>query len=215
MAIKSNLQNLSRGIDKFYRRSLFESLNPLSTTVTDITTQYADYLTTTLLDFTSVNFKSKSQDFLLCLGVIHWWFPEEISFLINLWLEENTKEQILVDMEIILSSKNNALGWLLVQDRWNGNDFFGILNSKAFLEIVKNIKLCLKSKDEKPANTVEKYTGYCRGYRDNSRWDYNNAKVERPNKKYLSPDQYLDLLDERQRQVELLQLKIDKVLQKT
>lgn len=66
----------------------------------------------------------------ILLGILHWYFPEELRFTFNLELDRIWGNDY-IEYKVILISKKVALGFLLVQDRWNEFDFFGnILKAK-------------------------------------------------------------------------------------
>lgn len=103
---------------------------------------------------------SKLNDKIL-LGVLHWYLPKEISVLMNLWLEENWGGEFLEVKTAVLTSKKSALGYLLVNDRWNENDFLGnILKEKRVESILSGFHI-FWYENPHPKRTVRR-----RGYND-------------------------------------------------
>jgi hypothetical protein len=107
-----------------------------------------------------INFKLKGLNEKILFGILHWYFPAEIRVIFNLWLEEHFGEDYSEVKEIILLSKETALGYLLVQDRWSSRDFYGnVLTKKQTSNFQKsNLILRLTSK---PKDKV-----FRRGYND-------------------------------------------------
>lgn len=101
----------------------------------------------------------------ILIGVLHWYFPIELRFIFNLWLEESWGADHKEIKEVILISKEMALGYLLVQDRWNNHDFFGNILCKSQSGLLDLFNFKLTKNTEK----VPKYTGYCRGYRESGK----------------------------------------------
>jgi hypothetical protein len=94
--------------------------------------------------------------------VASWYFPEEIGVLVRLNLEETWGDERQEVGEALLTSKAFALAWLIIQEDFNENDFFGNYLSPA------KVKQLLRFLEFKRVSTkkVERYTGYCRGHRD-------------------------------------------------
>lgn len=100
----------------------------------------------------------------VALGILSWYFPEEISFLTRLFLEETWGTDSKEVLEILLTSKDAALAFLQIQDQWGERDFFGnILNRRTLALLGKTSFRRLKT------NKVTRYSGYCRGYQESSR----------------------------------------------
>jgi hypothetical protein len=102
---------------------------------------------------------------LYLIGVLHWYFPEEIRYLVNLLLYEIWTEHDLLEKEIILSSKKNMLGWIHTQDKFNLNEFFGRVISKEHLKKFKRVKVRVNWKLQNE-RTDKRYSGWCRGPKD-------------------------------------------------
>jgi hypothetical protein len=80
------------------------------------------------------------------MGVLHWYFPEEIRCLVNLALSENWGGDFEEIKEVLLTSKETALAYLIIQDRFNEYDFYGnLLTEKINLLLSGHLKI-LKNK---------------------------------------------------------------------
>jgi hypothetical protein len=112
------------------------------------------------------------------LAIFSWYFPEEIRWLIQFWLSENWGGESKEVKEVLLTSKETALGWLIIQKEFSTRDFYGnILKENTFRIFLSRsfdfVSINLRKK-------VKKYTGYCRGYQDNSRTNIDPYKVVSP-----------------------------------
>jgi hypothetical protein len=86
--------------------------------------------------------------------------PEELRFTTNLWLEEHWGGEHKEVKTVVLTSKASALGYLLVQEKWGDNDFFGNILQKSLLRNI--LKMNLKYRTVKrPKEKIRK-----RGYND-------------------------------------------------
>lgn len=74
------------------------------------------------------------------IGVFSWYLPEEVRFAFHFALEENWGGDFKEVKEVLLLSKRTALGYLLVQDRFNEFDLFGNILSKNST-ILRNFRL--------------------------------------------------------------------------
>jgi hypothetical protein len=92
--------------------------------------------------------------------------PDEIGILIRLNLEElEWPAEKFLEKELLLTSKDVMLGYLILQERWNGNDFFGnVLNLAANLYRRETTWFQQRSR-----RSVKRYSGYCRGYQESHR----------------------------------------------
>lgn len=154
VALDSNLTKLYE--QKFQRKS--ESLREQ---LLDSPTQLTEVYQRT--DLTRLVIGTRLLKPKIGLAILHWYFPEEIRCLVHLWLWDNWGGESRELREILLTSKDFALSWLILQDRWNGNDFFGniVRDTSKFWE---GTKFALISRKR-----VRKYTGYCRGYQESNR----------------------------------------------
>lgn len=100
----------------------------------------------------------------IILGILHWYCSEEIRFLINLWLDANWGKERLDIKDVVLNSKRTALGWLKVQDEFGDRDFFGNYLQKSLINPFLRLKLRKQNVSSKP----KKYSGWCRGPKDQS-----------------------------------------------
>lgn len=64
------------------------------------------------------------------IGIFSWYLPEEVRFAFQFALEENWGGDFKEVKEVLLLSKELALGYLLVQTRFNEYDLFGNILSK-------------------------------------------------------------------------------------
>lgn len=100
----------------------------------------------------------------ICLGILSWFVPEEIHFQLLLFLDTCWGPELQEVKEVLLTSRDSALAWLQIQDRWNANDFYGNVLPRTLRQI--SVKFEHKRLSTKP---VKKYTGWCRGHRESSR----------------------------------------------
>lgn len=111
-------------LDQFLIRKYEEEFSTkckvLSTSVSDTSKVKTHDLTK--LRFPRIATKKRE---LIKLAVIHWYFPADVRFLVRLWLEEHLFAEYQVELEILLSSKEEALGFLLTSEEWNDSDFWG------------------------------------------------------------------------------------------
>lgn len=124
-------------------------------------TQYPD--TTSPIDVTQLRVPRKFKDKLI-LALLSWYVDEVIGFLIRLSLEENWGREFEEVGQVVLTSKEFALAWFIIQDRFNENDFFGNYLCEARVKNILNILDFQKLSRKK----VKRYSGYCRGYRDSN-----------------------------------------------
>lgn len=129
--------------------------------------------------FTNAEFKltiPNSYRLVRSLIISHWYFPENIYFLYHIELENqnfskfNTKQQI--EIQILLSSKENCEKFLFLTERYTGNEIFGnILGND--LKFLSNL---LKLRMVQPNRPVEKV--YRRGPKDKgSRRSDSSARI--------------------------------------
>lgn len=120
------------------------------------------------VNFTDIGTFTKPSSFKLkekiMLGILHWYCSDEIRFSINILLEENWGRERIELKAVLLSSKRNALAWLIIQDEFNEFDFFGNLLKKNQFNNFFNLKF----KIERKKRNLKRYTGWCRGPQDHS-----------------------------------------------
>lgn len=159
---KHNLKLIDSQLEKFVSSELSETTENLRQLVLDSPTQ----LTRTVmkLDLTKLQLKfSKERDF-ICLAILSWYFPEEIRFLFQMELEDTWKTQSREVKEVLLTSKDYALTWLICESHWNESDFFGNVMNKSFAKLFRLTEFKRISQKKVP-----RYSGYCRGYQDTNR----------------------------------------------
>lgn len=96
----------------------------------------------------------------ILLGVIHWYMPEELRVLTNLWLSKSWGGEFEEVRDVLLHSKDYALTYLLVSDRWNERDFFGNVLKE------NNLKNILRFYVRKIKKSPVKRKVWRRGYQD-------------------------------------------------
>jgi hypothetical protein len=126
----------------------------------DSPTQSPSYLER--FDLTRLSLPVKKLRELQTLAIVSWYCPDEVRLLIQLelestWLTRNPDDA----KEILLTSKDLALCWLLTMSKWNESDFYGNNLTKSFVQ-----KFSLIDFRRRPTSHVDRYTGYCRGYQD-------------------------------------------------
>lgn len=158
----SDYEKLDHGINKYYERHFSKKMKKLQTQLL----VKSDTIDNVTVDFTQFQISQLKLDELIALSVISWYTPEEIGYLLRLWLMENWGSNYKEVEDIVLTSKRLALGYLLVQNRFSNNDFFGNILRSLAKKINSNYFDFLHLKQGK----VEKYTGYCRGYGESGTW---------------------------------------------
>lgn len=112
----------------------------------------------------------------ILLALLSWYVPRNVRFLLILWLDANWGPDFREVKEVILNNKEWALGWLQIQERWNGNDFFGNVLTKNFVR-----RACTASGFRKVSTKkVRRYTGWSRGHRDGTSSIHPNSSREGP-----------------------------------
>jgi hypothetical protein len=133
-------------------------------------------LTKIRLESEAIKLKLKEK---ILLGVLLWYFPEEIKSTVWLWLDEHWGPNEREVKEVLLTSKSWALGYILVQDKWSDNDFFGNILVKSTIKFLLRFERDPKAFFVRFSNKkVKKYTGWCRGHQDVRR----NPLSKDPNK---------------------------------
>lgn len=165
MFSNKNIDTLDSNLLQFYEKNLSEKFESLAFQVLDSPTLYSG----PFVDFdpTKIIFRSRKMSDLIGLAIFSWYAPEEIRILIQLALEEFTwaSDKFNYDVkEILLTSKEYSLAWLVLQDCWNEYDFYGNIINRKFVFKINNF-LSFKRISRKK---VKRYSGYCRGYRDSN-----------------------------------------------
>lgn len=122
----------------------------------------------------------------ILLGIIHWYFPVEIRFTVNLWLEENWGADFEEVKFIILTSKELALGYLLVQEKMDEHQFYG--NFLTNENLLKIYQLSFKRKDKRKVVKPE----FRRGYRDKGSMRLPHISTKYDYRKLLSVETLLE-----------------------
>lgn len=113
------------------------------------------------------------------LGILHWYFPDEIRYLVNLYLYENWTEHDLVEKEVILSSKKNMLGWIHTQEKFTMKHIFSGIIHKQNLKSVNKLKIKSYLRSSGAEKSDKRYSGWCRGPKDKgstSSADFENVR---------------------------------------
>lgn len=134
----------------------------------------------------------------ILLGVLQWFMPEELAVLTNLWLEKNWGAEFKEVQEVLCTSKETALGYCLVSDRWNERDFFGNVLTEKNLRNIGRLYF-RKRETKRPKRLVRK-----RGYKDKGSLRLPHQSIGYDYKKLKSVIQVLEEEDAQNRKVELL-----------
>lgn len=157
-----DLDFIDSQIEKFTQRFLLERTENLRQLVLDSPTQFSRIV----LDYdpTRLILKVRKVSEKITMAIVSWYLPEEIRFLIQLELSENWGGESKEVKEVLLTSKDYALTWLMKISDWNESDFFGNYLNKSFVRLFNLTDFRKISKVK-----VERYSGYCRGYQDTNR----------------------------------------------
>jgi hypothetical protein len=98
------------------------------------------------------------------LALMSWYMPEGVRFLVQLGLREVWGGEYKEVMEVLLTSKDFALTWLLRISNWTERSFFGNVLTQELAQIWESCDFQRISQKK-----VKRYTGYCRGYRESTR----------------------------------------------
>lgn len=115
-------------------------------------------------DLTRLRIPSRKAKDLIGLAVSSWYMTDEIRFLLQLELSSVWPAESKEVGEILLTSKEFMLAWLIIQDQWNENDFFGNVLDKRLSRLWNLVTF-----HRKPRSSVKKYTGWSRGHQENNR----------------------------------------------
>lgn len=156
-----DLTLIDQEISKFYRKFLSPRTESLRQLLLDSPTQESILQK---YDLTRLNFKFQKEREFRTLAIISWYFPDEIRLLVQVELSDSWKASQKEVKEILLTSKDYALTWLMRVSRWTESDFFGNILNKSFVRIFNLTEFRVKSRKRVP-----RYTGYCRGYQEANR----------------------------------------------
>jgi hypothetical protein len=162
--IKRTFQELDRSLSISYKRNFREKTKSLSDVLLDSPTQYQDVFQH--LDLTNIHLGTHNYKVLVGLAVMSWYMTEEIGILLRLQLEETEwPSEKFFQKELLLTSKDVMIGYLILQEEWSSSDFFGnVLNVARLHWNSKYVSFAEVSR-----RPVKRYTGYCRGYQDSNR----------------------------------------------
>lgn len=116
------------------------------------------------LDLSRLVIRTRRDSDLIGLALMSWYMTDEVRFLLQLQLLETRLSVPYGLMEILLNSKEYALSWLILQEKWNERDFFGNVLDRKLARIWEGTHW-FRFSDRK----VKRYTGYCRGYQESNR----------------------------------------------
>lgn len=148
--------NLEGTLQQLYNRNMGERCKSLRNHVVD--NSALEFSTLELNGFILKTRKLKDK---IVLGIMHWYMPLELKVIVNLWLEENWGPELKEVKEVLLTSKEMALGWILVQEFWNNNDFFGNIACASRLERICRLMSLPKKRTSQPRKKT-----FRRGYND-------------------------------------------------
>ena len=107
--------------------------------------------------------------------------PKALGVLTNLWLEEHWGGEFKEIKAMLLTSKDTALGYLLVSDRWSSRDFYGNIlkenNVKRILSSMKIKRRCNSRPRRKVWRRGYNDKGSTRLSHDSVRYDYRKLKT--------------------------------------
>lgn len=112
-----------------------------------------------MLDLEGIYFPVKKIEEKILLGIFQWYTHRELGVQIYLWLEEHWGPEHLDVKAMLLDTKETALGWLLIQDRWSSRDFFGNVLKKENLRNILRFKYLRSSCRPRPRKT-QRHRGY-------------------------------------------------------
>lgn len=162
---------IDRELSKFYSKFLSETTENLRQLVLDSPTQLSEV--SMKLDLTRLNLKFQKDSEFQTLAIMSWYFPEEIRFLVQMELHQSWRAQSLEVKEVLLTSKDYALTWLMRVSRWTESDFFGNYLNKSFVRKFEFLSFKKLSRKKVP-----RYSGYCRGYQDTNRGVPSSLRLE-------------------------------------
>jgi len=183
----TSLEQLDRFFEEFFRRDCFETLyRVLSTELRDSPKQESGLFR----PIEGIRFPEgikKRIKYLILTSV--WYYPENpMSFYLLLEGKKLLGKELEAEYSVLSSSKVLALGFWLSQEKWSDRDFFGnVTRLSRNIEYMISHLITVKREE---TSKVEKYTGYCRGYSESSRWTPYRSQAVDP-EKFLSERQWL------------------------
>lgn len=159
--LKLTIEELDLRLSRIYSHSFEKRTESLRRKLSDSPTQESDWT----YDFTRLVIKERRSTSLIGLALLSWYMTDEMRALLQLELESKRVEGYSYElMEILLNSKEFALSWLILQEKWNEFDLFGNVLDRRLARAWSQVDFAKKS-----TRKVRRYTGYCRGYRESSR----------------------------------------------
>ena len=157
-----NFEVIDSSLKKHFKEHYSAKTESLRQFLLESPTQYSDVFQ--FFDLTRIFLGIRHKRKQIGLAIISWYFPEEIRFLVQMELRETWDPESQEIREILLTSKDLAIAWLLCESEWNESDFFGnVLNE----DLARQFSECDFAKVSR--SYVERYTGYCRGYQESNR----------------------------------------------
>jgi hypothetical protein len=155
---KLSLTDLDSQLSHLHRKLFGKRELTLIDNLLDSPTYQSDY------DLTRLRIPTRKAKNLIGLAVMSWYMSEEIRTLLQLELRSVWPADYYEVGEVLLTSKEYMLAWLIIQDQWNEFDFFGNVLDKRLSRIWNLVTFF-----RKPRTPVKKYTGWCRGYQESYR----------------------------------------------
>lgn len=180
--LKLKLKELECQLLKFYEQNLKDVCEDRRRAVVVSSNLSNDnYLEPNGLKIPHLNLKEK-----ILFATFSWFMPKELGCLVNLWLEENWGGDQLEIKAVLLNSKETALGYLLVSDRWNERDFFGNILIKENMKKLSRISIRHRQ-TSKPKREV-----WRRGYNDKGSLRLSSESIYFDHSLYQSVTQKLE-----------------------
>jgi hypothetical protein len=164
--MKITLQELDLQVSQLYQKFWSGKPESLRQSLSDSPTQYSKEYLLDNFDMTHIVIRSRRRQDLQRLALLSWYMPEEVRILVQLDLREIWRESELnIEKEILLSSKELCLAWIISESGWTESTFFGnVLNKVQVGSLVRSLDFWRRTRRK-----VRRYTGYCRGYRESNR----------------------------------------------
>lgn len=155
MLTRTSLKELDRLVQKFYERTLRSKCEDRR-----IPVAVDPNLSNDIYEPNGIYYPVRTLTEKILLGVLQWYMPRELGVLTNLWLDEHWGAEFKEIKVVLNSSKDTALGYLLVSDRWNERDFFGNVLCERQMRNICRLSF-RKRKTSRPKRLVRR-----RGYND-------------------------------------------------
>lgn len=155
------------------------------------------------LDLEGIYFPVRTLKEKILLALLQWYFPEELSVQINLWLEEHWGPEHKDEKSVLNSSKSTALGWLLVQERWNEHDFFGNILKEENVRNILKFKYLRSSFRRAPRRTIRR-----RGYNDKGTLRLPHQTHYYDHRKFRSYEEQLEVETQQTEEIRILTQKV-------